>query len=78
MDCKGLEIHKWNGKVSIIKGDSEMAMQGSLQGRLYVLDCILAPDSLCKLDVASLLTMNNLSICGTGDLPIFTRMAYAT
>ena len=51
MDCKGLEICKWNGKVSIIKGNSEIVIQGSLQGGLYVLDCIFAPDSTCQSDV---------------------------
>jgi len=52
MDRKGLEIRKRNGKVSIIKDDGEMVMQGSLQGGLYVLDCILAPDSSRQSDVA--------------------------
>ena len=51
MDQKGMEICKQNGKVSIIKGDSEMVIQGSLQGGLYVLDCILTPDSACQSDV---------------------------
>jgi hypothetical protein len=51
MDQKGMEICKQNGKVSIIKGDSEMVIQGSLQGGLYVLDCILTPDFTRQLDV---------------------------
>src|SRR6266436_2482518 len=52
MDQKGLEIHKRKGKVSIIKDDSEIVMQGSLQGRFYILDCILAPDSSHQSDIA--------------------------
>ena len=52
MDRKGLEIRKRNGKVSIIKDNGEMVMQGGLQGGLYILDCILAPDSSCQSDVA--------------------------
>jgi GAG-pre-integrase domain len=52
MDRKGLEIRKRKGKVSVIKDDGEMVMQGSLQGGLYILDCILAPDSSHQSDVA--------------------------
>ena len=51
MDHKGLEIHKQNRKVSIIKGNSKIVIQGSLQGGLYVLYCILAPNSAHQSDV---------------------------
>jgi hypothetical protein len=53
MDQKGLEIRKRKGKVSIIKDNGEMVMQGNLQGSLYILDCILAPDSSHQSDIAS-------------------------
>jgi hypothetical protein len=52
MDQKALEIRKRKGKVSVIKNNGKMVMQGSLQGGLYILNCILAPDSSRQSDVA--------------------------
>lgn len=52
MDRKGMEIRKRSGKVSVIKPNGELLMQGKLRGRLYELDCLIAHPSAIPSNIA--------------------------
>lgn len=48
LDRKGMDIRKWNGKVTIKKPNGNLLMQGELRGgifTLYKLDCVVTPQS---------------------------------
>jgi hypothetical protein len=52
MDKKGLEINKFNGRVSIRKPDGKLVMQGIRRGGLFKINCYITLPSSLPSDVA--------------------------